>query len=77
MYSILGILIVAIGIIIYEVPSLIKRRLIKELWVFSILLIFGVFLSIVESMNIEVSNPSEWLETIYSPFNRLLDNILK
>lgn len=77
MYSILGILIVAIGIVLYEVPSLIKRKLKKELWAFSILLVFGVFLSIIESLNIDIPNPSDWLTIIYSPFNNLLDSILK
>lgn len=77
MYSIFGILIVAIGMVLYEVPALIKKRLRKELWAFSILLMFGVFISIVESLNIDMPNPSDWLAIIYSPFNSLLDSIFK
>lgn len=77
MYSIFGILIVAIGMVLYEVPSLIKKRFKKELWVFSILLMFGVFISILESLNIDMPNPSDWLTIIYSPFNSLLNSVFK
>lgn len=77
MWSILGILTVAIGITLYEVPSLLERNLKKELWVFSILLIFGVVLSIINSLNIDIPNPLDWLTVIYKSFTDLILCILK
>jgi len=77
MWSILGILSLAIGIILYEVPSLLTKNFKKEIWVFSILLIFGVILSIIESMNIEIPNPLEWLTIIYKPFTDFILDILQ
>lgn len=77
MWPILGILIVAIGIVLYEVPSLIKRKLKRELWVFFILLIVGVILSIAESLNLDMPNPADWLTIIYKPFTDLMLSILE
>lgn len=77
MLPILGILTVAIGMVVYEVPSLIERKLKRELWVFSILLTFAVVLSIVESLNLEIPNPADWITVIYKPITDLIFGILK
>ncbi len=77
MWPIIGIVLAAIGIAIYEVPSMIKRNLKKELWVFSVLLIIGVTLSIIESLNVEIPNPMDWLTIIYKPFSDIFLRILK
>ncbi len=77
MWPILGIVIVGIAIALYEVPTLLKKKYIRELWVFSILLIFGVVLSIIESLNVDIPNPSDWIAIIYKPLSDFLFNILK
>ncbi|PAB56351.1 hypothetical protein [Anaeromicrobium sediminis] len=77
MWPILGILTVAIGMTLYEVPSLVERNLKRELWVFFILLIFGVILSIAESLNLDIPNPSDFLTVIYKPFTDFILNIFK
>lgn len=77
MWPILGILAVSIGIIIFEVPPMLEKKLTKELKVFSVLLIFGVILSIAESLNLNIPNPADWITTIYKPFTDVLLNILK
>lgn len=77
MFPIVGILIVAVLIIIYEVPSLIKRKLHKELILFSLLLAFGVFISILESLDVELPNPSDWLTELYKPLTKIILDLLK
>ncbi|WZL73327.1 hypothetical protein QBE52_00900 [Clostridiaceae bacterium 35-E11] len=77
MWSIVAILIVAIVMVLYEVPTLIKSNANKELWTFFILLIFGVILSIMESLQRNIPNPFHWLTAIYEPFTKLLWNVLK
>ncbi|WFD09644.1 hypothetical protein [Tepidibacter hydrothermalis] len=77
MWYILGILTVSIGITLYEVPYLLKKNLKRESWAFFILLIFGIILSIVESLNISISNPLDWLTFIYKPFTDFILGLLK
>lgn len=77
MWAILGILAVAAAIFIIDAPDLLKRRLTKELWIFSFLLLLGTVLSILLSLNVELPNPLDWLTVIYRPFNDLLDSVLK
>lgn len=77
MWSILGNLTITIGIILYEVPSLLKRNLKRELWVFSILLIIGVILSIFKNLDIGIPNPFDWITVVYKPLTNIIFSILK
>lgn len=77
MWPILGILTVGTLIALYEIPTLLKNKHIKELYVFSVLLIFGVILSIIESLNIDIPNPSDWIAFMYKPFSDILYSILE
>lgn len=77
MWSIIGILLVAICIIFYEVPNMLKKGLKKELWIFSILLIIGVILSIVESLDVDIPNPADLITIIYKPIIDLMSSILE
>ncbi|MBO1511252.1 hypothetical protein [Metabacillus bambusae] len=64
MWVIAGILLVAILIIVLEVPPLWEKQK-KESWVFSLLLLFEVGLSIAESLDLNIPNPLEWIAIIY------------
>lgn len=72
MWIVFGIVAVAIAITFIEVPSLLKRGLKKELWIFSILLLLGTGLSIAEGLQVEIPNPMDALAFIYQPFIYLL-----
>ena len=61
------ILVVVAVIIAIEVPLMWRRKLIKEMWVFSFLLLFGTFLGIINALNIPVPNPLGWMIFIYNP----------
>jgi hypothetical protein len=72
MWVIAGILLVAILIIVLEVPPLLEKKQKKELWVFSLLLFLGVGLSIAESLDLNIPNPLDWIAIIYKPLSDLI-----
>lgn len=72
-----GILVITVMIIIKEVPTLLRNKLKKELWVFSILLLFGTGLSIAQGLQKEIPNPIDWISFIYKPLSDLISSFLK
>ncbi|WP_438347375.1 hypothetical protein ACP8HI_16945 [Paenibacillus sp. FA6] len=77
MLSITGILIIVTAIIAIEVPSLRRRKLKKELWAFSLLLLFGTVLGIAQALHIKIANPLDWVIAIYKPISDIVDVWLK
>lgn len=77
MWVITGILAVAVIVILIEVPSLLKRKLRKELWVFSILLILGTGLSIAQGLHWNIPNPLDLMIVIYKPISNIIFGFLK
>jgi hypothetical protein len=69
MWNISGILAVTALIAILDVPQLWKKKLVKELWVFAILLLAGAGLSFTLAMNAPIPNPLDLLEWIYKPIS--------
>jgi len=62
---------------IVEIPKLLRENLIKELWVFSLLLALGVGLSILKTFKLDIGNPSDLFAWIYSPFESVIELLLK
>lgn len=62
-------------IIRFDVPSLIKSKYTKELWVFSILLLIGVTMNVIVNVFQNVPTPLNALTTLLSPLNHLLENV--
>lgn len=77
MISVILILAVAIIIVIIEVPPLVKAKQTKVLTVFSILLLFGVIVSIAQSLHWNVPNPSDWITYIFEPWYKIISSLLK
>lgn len=73
MWVSIGIVLVGIAVALLEVQPLLKKGLMKELWVFSILLLLGTGLGIAETWGKELPNPLDWMIVIYKP---LTDTIL-
>jgi len=69
---IIGVTIMIIG---FEVPSLIKGKYIKELWVFSILLLMGIAMNVIVNAFQSVPTPLSFLTTLFAPLNHLLESI--
>lgn len=77
MWAIAVVLIVTALIIIIEVPSLLRKQLRKELWMFSILLLIGTGLSIAQSLQVDIPNPLDLLTIVYKPINDVVKGFLK
>jgi hypothetical protein len=77
MMGILGILVVAGVIALVEVPSLLKKGLKKELWVFGILLLLGTGLSIAQGLQMNIPNPLDGIAAVYKPMSDFLFGLLK
>jgi hypothetical protein len=54
-------------LILIEVPSLWKRKQIKDLWVFSSLLFLGIGLVIMRFLNLHVPNPVNGIDYVLRP----------
>lgn len=74
--SIVAILIIVAVIIAIEVPLMLRKKLIKELWVFSFLLLLGTFFSLIYVMNITISDPLAWMVFIYKPVADMVNSWL-
>nr|WP_026567811.1 hypothetical protein [Bacillus sp. UNC41MFS5] len=77
MVAVAGILVISAVIIVIDVPPLLRKKLVKELWIFSILLLFGTMLSIAQALDISIPNPLDWLTVLYKPFSDMMKNLLK
>ncbi|MDK2933408.1 MAG: hypothetical protein PWP27_1218 [Clostridiales bacterium] len=77
MKAVLGILMVTAGIILLEVPCLLEKKLKKELWVFSMLLTFGVIISILMAFGVQLPSPKNMITVIYKPLGDIIFGILQ
>ncbi|OMD77869.1 hypothetical protein BSK50_11575 [Paenibacillus odorifer] len=73
MLGIVVILIVVAVIAAIEVPLMWRKKLIKEIWVFSFLLLLGTFFSLINALHISVSNPLGWMIFIYKPVSDMVN----
>lgn len=77
MFAIAGILAAAALIVLIEAPALWKNRHIKELCIFSLLLLTGVGIGIAQSLHAALPNPVDWISYIFSPIERMVKHALK
>ncbi|MGB9803181.1 hypothetical protein [Desulfofundulus sp.] len=60
------------GIILFEVPGLVKKKMWRELAAFSVYLAIGMALSIPQVLGVKVPNPSRAIEALFKPLAELL-----
>ncbi|MEC0092784.1 hypothetical protein [Paenibacillus macquariensis] len=77
MLSIMGILVIVTVIIAIDVPPLWRKKLKKELWAFSILLLFGTVLGLAQALKLKIPNPLDWVIAVYKPLSDMVDIWLK
>ncbi|OAS15402.1 hypothetical protein [Paenibacillus oryzisoli] len=77
MWTITSILIVTAAIGMIEVPSLLRKKRIKELSVFTVLLLFGAGLCLALTWHANIPNPLDWITFVYKPISVMLNNWLK
>lgn len=57
------------GIILFEVPGLVKNRYWRELVVFSVILALAFTVSLLQTMNVKIPNPARdtqfWVKSLF------------
>lgn len=77
MWVITGFLITGGLIAAMETPYLIKKRMIKELLFFAVILLIGVILSILQALKIPIPNPLDWIIAIFKPIGDIVLGMLE
>lgn len=77
MWAITGIVVATLAIFAFEFPYLRKKKLRKELWVFSVLLLCGFGLGVALSLHIRIPSPLDGLIVVYKPLGEVLFGLLK
>lgn len=72
MLGIAGILAVAGAIAWLELPSLLKRKQTREMWVFAVLLLIAVGVSIPAALTSHFPSPLIAFTIVFKPFSELL-----
>lgn len=72
-----GILFLIALIVLIEIPFLKGHGLNKELWVYIVLLLFGVSLSVAQSLHVNLPNPTEFIIAAFKPLSDALFHVLK
>lgn len=65
MWSMTAIIVIAIGIFMFEFPKLYKKNRKKDAWFFAIFLLFFTSFSVLESLNVEIPNPLDLIQRFY------------
>ena len=61
-----------IGIILFEAPGLVKKKMWRELAAFSVYLSVGMALSIPQVLGVKLPNPTKAIEALFKPISELL-----
>lgn len=77
MFGVAGTIMAAIIMIAFEIPTLWKKKLVKEIWVFSILMIIAVGLGIAQSLHWNIPNPLNGIKIVLQPLSDFIFRLLK
>ncbi|WP_227940051.1 hypothetical protein [Alkalihalobacillus deserti] len=72
-----GIIMTAIVIAMFEVPSLLKNKFKKELWVFGLLLTFATGLNVAMCVDVKIPNPLDFMTMVFKPVSDLIFSSLE
>jgi len=76
MAKVLGILFIGTLISLVEVPSLKKKNLKKDIYIFFLFLSIGIILTILVSLGINIPTPLNVITKLYDPISSSLERIL-
>ncbi|MNE86012.1 hypothetical protein D3C80_1830680 [compost metagenome] len=66
------VIMIGLAIALRVIPPVLRKRKIKELLLYSCMLIIGVWISILGADSEQVPSPLLFIEVIYTPVNRML-----
>ena len=61
-----------IGIILFEAPGLVKKKMWRELAAFFVYLLIGMALIIPQVLGIKLPNPNNAIEAVFKPISEFL-----
>jgi len=67
----------SITLCIVEIPKMRKNKENRELAAFSIILALGTLLTILKCLSVEIPNPADFVQTVFSPFVSLIKGALE
>lgn len=67
MVGVLGIALVTFIIVLIDGPSLLQKRQKKELWMFSVLLVLALGISLPQCFDVTIPSPIDWIIHLYEP----------
>ncbi|MEH7250634.1 hypothetical protein V7111_00680 [Neobacillus niacini] len=76
MIKVLGILVISILIAMREIPSLLKHKKKKEIWIFVLFLSFATSLLCLISLDVKLPSPLEAIRVVYKPISDALSKLL-
>ncbi len=71
-WNMLLIILIAVAIVWYEVPGLIKKQMWPELTAHLVFLVIGLALAVAMTLHLPVPNPTDAIETVLGPLSRLI-----
>ncbi len=75
--KLLGLLVVFTGIILIDVPGLIKGKKWRELAIHVVFLVFGVGMAAAVIMNITLPNPANVIKFIFTPLSNAMFSLFE
>ena len=66
----------ALAVLAYELPALIKARMWRETLAFLILYVMGVFLAVAQVLDIKLPNPVLFIDALFRPISTWVDKTL-
>jgi hypothetical protein len=71
-FRVLLVLLIGIGIAVYEVPRLMQEQMKRELIAFGGFLLIGVILALALTLDLPIPNPTRAIEYAFGPLERLI-----
>lgn len=68
MWKSLGAILIYIAIAWFHIPQLEKDKLIREIWIFSILMLFVATITVLKLTNVPLPSPLDLITLIFKPF---------
>ena len=75
--KILGLILVLVAIIIFEVPRLWKDKMWRELIVFAGLFTISCSMAMATALDVKLPNPTTMVDMVFKPLSNLILNLLK
>lgn len=75
--SVFGILLVGFVLMLIDVPSLLKKKRKKELWVYTLLMTLGMALLLLLANQVQIRSPLDYISQFFKPITTSIDKLIK